>query len=96
MPRQAIHAAGRHRRTGSDTRALTDTHEGLEGRSALGQLVPNGDYSPSPVIEDALQADQKYLKVFIRRLHHKLGDDPKRPRYIQSIRGTGYRFAPPG
>ncbi len=41
-------------------------------------------------------ADQQYLKVFVRRLRHKLGDDPEHPRYIQSIRGTGYRFAPPG
>ncbi len=39
-------------------------------------------------------ADPQYLKVFVRRLRNKLGDDPEQPRYIQSIRGVGYRFLP--
>jgi two-component system KDP operon response regulator KdpE len=33
-----------------------------------------------------------YLRVYIRRLRDKLGDDPDRPRYIQTERGVGYRF----
>jgi len=40
-------------------------------------------------------ADPQYLKVFVRRLRNKLGDDPEHPRYIHTVRGTGYRFAPP-
>jgi len=36
--------------------------------------------------------DTHYLKVFVRRLRQKLGDDPDRPRYIQTEWGTGYRF----
>jgi len=32
------------------------------------------------------------LKVYIRRLRQKLGDDPRCPRYIQSDWGIGYRF----
>ncbi|MDQ3855769.1 MAG: response regulator transcription factor [Chloroflexota bacterium] len=39
--------------------------------------------------------DPQALKVFVRRLRHKLGDDPDRPRYIQTEWGTGYRFVPP-
>lgn len=35
----------------------------------------------------------QYLKVFVRRLRHKLGDDAERPRYIQTEWGIGYRFA---
>ena len=31
----------------------------------------------------------------LRRLRQKLGDDPDRPRYIQTEWGTGYRFLPP-
>jgi DNA-binding response OmpR family regulator len=34
-----------------------------------------------------------YLKVFVGRLRHKLGDDPGHPRYIQTDWGSGYRFA---
>ena len=33
-----------------------------------------------------------YLKVFVGRLRHKLGDDPGHPRYIQTDWGSGYRF----
>ncbi len=40
-------------------------------------------------------ADPQYLKVFVRRLRNKLGDDPEHPRYIHTVRGVGYRFAPP-
>jgi len=33
-----------------------------------------------------------YLRVYIRRLRDKLGDDPDHPRYIRTERGLGYRF----
>ena len=39
--------------------------------------------------------DPSYLKVFIRRLRQKIGDDAKNPRYIQTDWGVGYRFVPP-
>ncbi len=40
-------------------------------------------------------ADPQYLKVFVRRLRNKLGDDPEHHRYIQTVWGTGYRFIAP-
>lgn len=36
-----------------------------------------------------------YLKVLVGRLRRKLGDDAEQPRYIQTERGTGYRFVVP-
>ena len=30
--------------------------------------------------------------VYINRLRRKIEDDPARPRYIQTVRGLGYRF----
>lgn len=39
-------------------------------------------------------ADTHYLKVYIRRLRQKLGDDAERPRYIETEWGIGYRFVP--
>jgi DNA-binding response OmpR family regulator len=36
-----------------------------------------------------------YLRVYVRRLRDKLGDDPDHPRYIRTERGLGYRFLTP-
>jgi len=36
-----------------------------------------------------------YVRVYIRRLRDKLGDDPDNPRYIQTERRLGYRFLLP-
>jgi two-component system KDP operon response regulator KdpE len=37
-----------------------------------------------------------YLRVYVRRLRAKLGDDPEHPRFIRTERGLGYRFIAPG
>ncbi len=39
--------------------------------------------------------DVRYLKVFVRRLRKKLGDDPENPRYIHTEWSIGYRFGLP-
>ncbi len=36
-----------------------------------------------------------FIRVYVRRLRDKLGDDPERPRYIRTERGLGYRFIRP-
>jgi DNA-binding response OmpR family regulator len=36
--------------------------------------------------------DLEALRVFIRRLRSKLGDDASNPRYIETVRGVGYRL----
>ena len=33
---------------------------------------------------------------FINKLRQKLGDDPASPRWIQTVRGSGYKFRAPG
>lgn len=35
------------------------------------------------------------IDVTIKRIRAKLGDDPDSPRYIATVRGAGYRSAPP-
>ena len=37
-------------------------------------------------------ADLESLRVFVRRLRAKLGDDAGAPRYIETMRGVGYRM----
>ena len=36
--------------------------------------------------------DSHYLRIFIRQIRMKLGDDPARPRFIETEPGVGYRF----
>jgi len=34
------------------------------------------------------------VDVHIRRLRSKIEADPDNPRYLQTVRGSGYRFLP--
>jgi DNA-binding response OmpR family regulator len=38
--------------------------------------------------------DTRTLEVHVHRLRRKIGDDMHHPRYIATVRGTGYRFQP--
>lgn len=61
-----------------------------------GEPVP-----PRALVKQALHYDcddaqaRAILKVRISRLRQKLGDDPKSPRILQSVRGVGYALRPP-
>ena len=46
-------------------------------------------YNCSSISEDS---SNKSIDVIISRIRQKMGDDPKTPRYIHSIRGIGYRL----
>lgn len=36
--------------------------------------------------------DSHYLRIFIRQIRSKLGDDPAQPTYVETESGVGYRF----
>jgi len=36
--------------------------------------------------------DSQVIDVYIRRLRKKIEDDPSRPRFLESVRGSGYKF----
>jgi two-component system OmpR family response regulator len=40
------------------------------------------------------ESSLKSIDVIISRIRHKLGDNPKHPRFIRSVRGLGYRLTP--
>ena len=42
----------------------------------------------------ALGTSSNVVQQYVRRLRAKLGDDAKQSRFIQTIRGQGYRFTP--
>lgn len=38
--------------------------------------------------------DSQIIDVYIRRIRKKIEDDPSNPYYVESVRGSGYRFNP--
>ena len=74
--------------------ALTSTEYRL-----LEELARNaGTVLPHQVLLERVwgpeyDSEVHYLKVFVRRLRRKLGDDADQPQYIQTEWGIGYRFA---
>lgn len=40
------------------------------------------------------EADERAIEVHIGNLRRKLGEDPKSPRWLMTVRGVGYRLVP--
>ncbi len=41
------------------------------------------------------ESSDRSIDVIVSRIRHKIGDDPKDPRYIRSVRGVGYKYIGP-
>lgn len=52
-----------------------------------GQLV-------STVWGDSYEGYERVIDVHVGHIRRKLGDDPDAPRFIETVRGVGYRFIP--
>ena len=61
---------------------LTGTPRTVLTRTALVQRIWGDDWF----------GDDHVLDVHMSSLSRKLGDDPKEPRYVHTVRGVGYRF----
>ncbi|MCX5611277.1 MULTISPECIES: response regulator transcription factor [unclassified Streptomyces] len=46
------------------------------------------------VWDHSYHADARLVDACVRRLRHKIEDPDQSPRYIQTVRGFGYRFGP--
>lgn len=59
---------------------------------------PRESISRAKLVEDLGrdkgQAQERAIDVQITRLRRKIEDDPKQPRYLQTVRGSGYMLAP--
>jgi len=59
---------------------------------------PGAALSRSTLVEelgrDRGQAQERAVDVQITRLRRKIEDNPKQPRYLQTVRGAGYMLAP--
>jgi two-component system, OmpR family, alkaline phosphatase synthesis response regulator PhoP len=43
---------------------------------------------------DAYEGYERTIDAHIKNLRAKLGDDPRHPRYIQTVFGVGYKLGP--
>jgi len=80
---------------GNDLIRLTATENLL---MQIFSSCPNEPVSRSQLVEklgrDNGQAQERAIDVQITRLRRKIERDPKSPRYLQTVRGAGYRLAP--
>jgi DNA-binding response OmpR family regulator len=58
-----------------------------------GTALPH-DFLLREVWGEEYSDEVQYLRVFVRRLRRKLGDEADQPRYIQTAWNMGYRFIP--
>jgi DNA-binding response OmpR family regulator len=88
LPRREVYLAGQ-------LLPLTTTEYRLleELVRHAGSVLPHS-YLLERVWGPKYDGEYHYLKVFVRRLRSKLGDQASRPRYIQTEWGVGYRFVP--
>lgn len=80
---------------GEDLVRLTATEAQL---MRIFSACPGEALSRSKLVEDLGrdrgQAQERAVDVQITRLRRKLEEDPKQPRYLQTVRGAGYMLAP--
>ena len=93
-----IDPPAREVRVGSDLVALTRTeYDLLETLSSRPRVVFTRQQLLEHVWEattGALPSDEHLVDIHIGHLRRKLGDDPRSPRYVLTVRGVGYRMGP--
>jgi two-component system, OmpR family, phosphate regulon response regulator OmpR len=80
---------------GDDLVRLTGTESQLMKifSTSPGEAVARGDLVEK-LGRDKGQAQERAIDVQITRLRRKIEQDPKQPRYLQTVRGAGYMLAP--
>jgi len=80
---------------GEDLVRLTATESAL---MKIFSSCVNEPVSRAKLVEDlgrdTGQAQERAVDVQITRLRRKIEEDPKQPRYLQTVRGAGYMLAP--
>lgn len=59
---------------------------------------PRQAYTRRQLIDRVWQSDwvgdEHLVDIHVSNVRRKLGDDPRAPRYIRTVRGVGYRMGP--
>ncbi|BAS07570.1 transcriptional regulatory protein YycF [Arthrobacter sp. Hiyo4] len=73
--------------------ALLEAGRTVRTKSDLVRRLRDEDYDVGSYISEA---DERSVEVHMGNLRKKLGDSPQQPRWLQTVRGVGYRLAPGG
>ncbi len=60
-----------------------------------GGEVVSRDFIAGSVDSLRWESSDRSIDVIVSRIRHKLGDDPRHPRFIRSVRGVGYQYIGP-
>jgi len=87
---------GELQRNGAAERVAHRVHLTEAEGQLLRRLAANA-HEPVDRLElarDTADASGRAVDIQVTRLRRKIEDDPKTPRYLQTIRGVGYMLAP--
>lgn len=60
-------------------------------KSELARGIRSGEYDTGLYVSEA---EERSIEVHIGNLRRKLGDSPRLPRWVETVRGVGYRMTP--
>lgn len=69
--------------------ALVDSGKLVRTKSDLVRRLRGDEYDVGTYISDA---DERTIEVHVANLRRKMGDNPREPRWIKTVRGVGYRL----
>ena len=70
-----------------------------EGEAQLLRQLATAAHAPVErfaLARESAEAAGRAVDIQVTRLRRKIEDDPKNPRYLQTVRGVGYMLAPDG
>ncbi|MCY1157495.1 MAG: response regulator transcription factor [Citricoccus sp.] len=62
----------------------------VRSKSELTRLIRGDEPDGGTFVSES---DERTVEVHVGNMRRKLGDDPRRPRWIETVRGVGYRAA---
>lgn len=71
--------------------ALLESGRRVRSKTDLVRRLRGEDYDTGSYISES---DERTIEVHVGNLRRKLGDDSRSPRWLETVRGVGYRLAP--
>ena len=71
--------------------ALLESGRRVRSKTDLVRRLRGEDYDTGSYISES---DERTIEVHVGNLRRKLGDDSRAPRWLETVRGVGYRLAP--